>query len=91
MAGVGEVWDTLKTLRIVRSFHEGMEAEVRVEAMLSDSFEVKNGGVVWLLLCPTSTSVPVVASWRHGCEEAGVMSYSSMGGSWWETEQQSPD
>lgn len=38
MAGVGAVWCTPKN-----AFHEGMKAEVRVGALLSDNFEVKNG------------------------------------------------
>lgn len=32
-----------RMLRIVKSFHEGMEAEVRVGATLSEGFEVRNG------------------------------------------------
>ena len=30
-------------LRIAKSFHDGMRAEVRVGALISSSFEVRNG------------------------------------------------
>ena len=32
-----------RMLQIVKSFHKGMEAGVRVGGLLSDHFEVKNG------------------------------------------------
>lgn len=40
-------------LKIVKSFHVGMEAEVRVGVLLSDSFEVKNGLRQGFTLAPT--------------------------------------
>ena len=51
-------------LQIVKSFHKGMEAEVRVGALLSDYFEVR-------MILDISFSA-VVASWRNNCEETGV-------------------
>ena len=61
--------------RIVKSFHESMEAEVRVGASLSESFEVRNGLRQGCTLAPTHFDIyfnAVVASWRGGCVEAGV-------------------
>ena len=64
-----------RMLRIVNSFHEGMEAEVRVGASLSEGFEVRNGLRQGCTLAPTLFNIyfsAVVASWRSGCSEAGV-------------------
>ena len=64
-----------RKLRIVKSFHEGMEAEVRVGASLSEVFEVRNGLRQGCTLAPTLFNIyfsAVVASWRGGCAEAGV-------------------
>ena len=61
--------------RIVKSFHEGMEAEVRVGVKLSDSFQVCNCLQRGCTLAPTLFNVyfsAVVASWRGDCTEAGV-------------------
>ena len=77
-----KVWQVLERcgvppmmLKIVKSFHEGMEAEVRVGAMLSDSFQVRNGLRQGCTLAPTLQHIyfsAVVKSWRDDCEEAGV-------------------
>ena len=64
-----------RMLRIVKSVHEGMEAEVRVGTSLSDSFEVRNGLWQGCTLAPTLFNIyfsAVVASWRRGDTEAGV-------------------
>ena len=64
-----------RMLKIVKSFHVGMQAEVRVGASLSGSFEVKNGLRQGCTLAPTLFNIyfsAVVASWRDGCAEAGV-------------------
>ena len=78
MAGVREVCIygvPSKLLRIVKYFHEGMQAEVRVGGSLSGSFEVRNGLWQGCTLAPTPFNIyfsAVVASWRDGCAEAGV-------------------
>ena len=62
-------------LRIVKSFHDGMRAEVRVGALISSSFEVRNGLRQGCTLAPTLFNIyfsAVVASWCDGCVEAGV-------------------
>ena len=64
-----------KLLRIVRSFHEGMHAEVRVDSSTTESFEVRNGLRQGCTLAPTLFNIyisAVVASWRSKHEEAGV-------------------
>ena len=56
-----------RMMRIVRSFHEGMKAEVRVGTSHSSSFEVKNGLRQGCTLAPTLFNLyfsAVVASWR---------------------------
>ena len=40
MESAREVWSALS---VVKSFHEGTKAEVRVGGSFSDSFEVRNG------------------------------------------------
>ena len=47
-------------LQIIRSFHDGMKAEIRVGSSSTDSIEVKNDlrqGCTWLQLYLISTSV----------------------------------
>ena len=64
-----------RMLRIVKSFHEGMEAEVRVGTTLSDSFEERNGLRQGCTLAPTLFKLyfrAVVMSWRRNCAEAGL-------------------
>ena len=64
-----------RMLRIVQSFHDGMQAEVRVGATLSECFEVKKGLRQGCTLAPTLFNIyfsAVVASWRGDCVEAGV-------------------
>ena len=34
---------SLKMLAIVKSFHEGMHAEVRVDSVITEKYEVRNG------------------------------------------------
>ena len=64
-----------RILRIVKSFHEGMEAEVRVEASLSESLEVRNSLQQRCTLAPTLFNIyfsAVMTSWLGDCVEAGV-------------------
>ena len=59
-------------LSVVKSFHEGMNAEVRVGGSLS---EVRNGLRQWCTLAPTLFNIyfiAVVGSWWRSCPEAGV-------------------
>ena len=54
MEGLGEVWcSALYMLKIVRSFHEGMHAVVRVGGTLPEYFEVRNGLRQGCTLAPT--------------------------------------
>ena len=65
----------LRMLKIVKSFHEGMEAEVKIGDKLSDSFQVCNGLQQGCTLASTLFNIyfsAVVASWRSYCAEAGV-------------------
>ena len=62
-------------LRLIRSFHEGMKAEVRVGDSLSDSFEVQNGLRQGCTMAPTLFNIyfsAVVTKWLRSCPEAGV-------------------
>ena len=62
-------------LRIIRSFHDGMRAEVRVDVTATDSIEVKNGLRQGCTLAPTVFNIyysSVVANWREQCPLAGV-------------------
>ena len=64
-----------RMLKVVKSFHVGMQAVVRVGATLSDSFEVRNGLRQVCILATTLFNLyfsAVVASWRRGCAEAGA-------------------
>ena len=64
-----------KMLKVVKSFHVGMQAMVRVGDSMSDSFELSNGLRQGCTLAPTLFNLyfsAVVASWRRGCTEAGV-------------------
>ena len=46
-----------KMLNIVKSFHEGMHAEVRVGSTVTDRFEVRNGLRQGCTLAPTSFNI----------------------------------
>ena len=64
-----------KMLSIIMSFHEGMQAEVSVKDMTTDTIEVMNGLRQGCTLAPTLFNVyysAVVASWRSRCLPAGV-------------------
>ena len=81
-----------RMLNIIKSFHEGMRAEVRVEDSRSGSFQVRNGLWQECTLAPTLFSIyfgAVVANWHEECSEGGVDVLFNTGGSWWEREQQS--
>ena len=62
-------------LEIIRSFHEGMRAEVRVGLSSTESIEVMNGLRQGCTLAPTLFNIyysAVVANWRKRCPYAGV-------------------
>ena len=64
-----------KMLSIVKSFHEGMQAEVSVNAMTTDTVKVKNGLRQGCTLAPTLFNIyysAVVNNWRKHCRGAGV-------------------
>ena len=63
-----------RMLNIIKSLHEGMQAEVRVGDSRSGSFQVRNGLRQGCTLAPTLFSIyfsAVVANWHGGCSETG--------------------
>ena len=70
-----EMWCPPQMLRIVRSFHEDMQAEVRVGGVLSDTFKVRSGLRQGCTLAPTLFIIyfgAVVSTWRDDCVDIGV-------------------
>ena len=64
-----------RMLGIIQSFHQDMNAEVRVGSAMSESLEVKNGLRQGCTLAPTLFNMyfsAMVACWRNECVEAGV-------------------
>ena len=64
-----------KMLNVVKSFHEGMHAEVRVGLTVTDRFEVRNGLRQGCTLAPTLFNIyfsAMVADWRNRSSGAGV-------------------
>jgi len=64
-----------RMLGIIRSFHEGMYAGVRVGSTVSDRFEVRNGLRQGCTMAPTLFNIyfnAMVASWRDRSVGAGV-------------------
>ncbi len=62
-------------LRMIRSFHEGMKAEVRVGNLLYNYFEVQNDLWQGCTMAPTMFNIyfsAVVAKRLRSCPEAGV-------------------
>ena len=62
-------------LHIIRSFHEGMCAELRIGNTTTDSIEVQNGLRRGCTMAPTLFNIyfsAVVADWRSRCPQAGV-------------------
>ena len=62
-------------LRIIRSFHDGMRASVRVGDLRTADIEVKNGLRQGCVLAPTLFNMyfgAVVAYWRERCPQVGV-------------------
>ena len=69
-------------LEIIKSFHEGMCAEVRVGHDTTDCFEVKNGLRQGCTMAPTLFNIyfnAMVSCWRDECGEAGVMVLYKLG------------
>ena len=76
------LWQVLKKsgvppqmLKIIASFHEDMQAEVRIGGVLSESFRVRNGLRQGCTLAPTLFNLffsAVVSTWRTDCVEVGV-------------------
>ena len=63
------------TLKVIRSFRDGMRADVRVGKSSTDSIEVNNGLRQGCTLAPTLLNIyysAVVANWRDWCPSAGV-------------------
>ena len=72
---LGKVGVPPTMLQIIKSFHDGMKADVRVGATSTDSIEVKNGLRQGCTLAPTLFNIyysVVVSSWRDKCPLAGV-------------------
>ena len=62
-------------LSIVRSFHDGMKASVRVKGNFSDSFEVRNSVRQGCTIAPVLFNLyfcAVFEDWRQQCSVAGV-------------------
>jgi len=62
-------------LSVVRSFHEGMRASVRVKGHISDSFGVRNGVRQGCTIAPVLFNLyfcAVFEDWRQQCSLAGV-------------------
>ena len=62
-------------LTIIRSFHDGMQAGVRVGSTVTDSFEVRNGLRQGCTMAPVLFNVyfnAMVGMWRGQSGEAGV-------------------
>ena len=60
---------------IIRSFHDGMQAGVRVGSTVTDSFEVRNGLRQGCTMAPVFFNVyfnAIVGMWRGRSGEAGV-------------------
>ena len=60
---------------IIRSFHEGMHAEVRIGEAVTNSFEVCNGVTQDRTMAPTLFNIyfsAMVTIWRDQCDDAGV-------------------
>ena len=56
-----------RMLKVVKSFHVGMQAVVRVKASVSDRFDISNGLRQWCTFSPTLFNIyfsAVVASWQ---------------------------
>ena len=65
----------LKMLNVVKSFHEGMHAEVRVGSTVSERFEVRKGLWQGCTLAPPLFNIyfsAMVADWRSMNNGAGV-------------------
>ena len=64
-----------KKLNVVKSFHEGMHAEVSVGSTVTDKFEVRNGLQLGCTLAPTLFNIyfsAMVADWCNRSSGAGV-------------------
>ena len=64
-----------KMLNVVKSFHEGMHAEVTVGSTVTDRFEVRNGLRQGCTLAPTLFNIyfsAMVADWCNRSSGAGV-------------------
>ena len=76
------LWQVLKKLgvppqmlKIITSFHEDTQAEVRIGGALSESFRVRNGLRQGCTQAPTLFNLffsAVVSTWRTDCVEVGV-------------------
>ena len=64
-----------KLLRIVKSCHEGMQAEVRVGQLSTECFDVQNGLRQRCTLAPTLFNIYIstaVTNWKNRHREAGI-------------------
>ena len=62
-------------LSIIKSFHEGMHAEVRIGEAVTNSFEVRNGVRQDCTMALTLFNIyfsAMVTIWRDQCDDAGV-------------------
>ena len=70
-------------LRLIRSLHDGMKAEVTVEGKVAPDFEVRNGFRQGCVLASTLFNLYfnlVIRQWRERCREFGVEVLYKCGG-----------
>ncbi len=70
-------------LRIVRSLHDGMQAQVTVDGQVAPMFEVRNGLRQGCVLAPTLFNLYfnlVIRQWQEKCRDVGVEVLYKCGG-----------
>ena len=80
-------------IRMIRSLHDVMKAEVTVDGQVALEFEVRNRLRQGCVLAPTLFIVHfnlVIGQWRERCVELELMYCTSVVESWWERERESP-
>ena len=70
---------------VIRSLHDGMQAEVTVDGQVAPKFEVFNGLRQGCVIAPSLFNLYftlVMEQWRGKCSEFGVDVLHKCGGSW---------